>query len=368
MQDPAPHLLPGSSERWAKPLATRPSAPDSHPLTEDLRALRHLLAITIIAGLTLGLVLWTAAEHFGAWLDARVAPTLPRCSDEADCEGGRLCHDGYCINAPSGGPLPQCGPGDACELADAECQCAAPMSCTDHACAPPPLAAAACEKPEIQRLLAGLAVQCAGDYFTCPESKIEDYLLSSEAFDQLLAEFPDTVTIHFESGKPPRGAGREWPPKEVEEHYLSRLGEADTRRALQQANLILLVARASGGARSASEIESNYQYARLRAHEAKRLIERLGDAPAAISALSAKIKPVNLGASRALDPEIFYKNYRNRRITWSELADSAFARALDAYSQLSSKDQRAWREIVNQVVVIVPITCALPSGDSPKAP
>lgn len=351
-----PPPSPPSSWQKREP-APRPPLPGA----DELREHRHILAITAVSGLTLGVVLSVAFELLSWWMRSNFGGGAPRaeCTDETSCPEGKVCLSGQCIIIAAEGPV-ACGPGEPC---GAECECNAPMTCVEQVCTPPASPPAVCDDPDIQRLLAELSKKCAGDFFGCPETELQKFVIESETFDDVLAKFPDTITVHFDEGKPPLNR-RSWPPPAVEEHYLERLGAPRNRKALDEASLILLIARSSAGKGKPAALANNVKFARNRSSEVKRLLGLLGESPAARSALTSKIRAVNLGSKRPLPAALFNERYRNSRITWSHNTDMALGKGLTSYERLRSGQKKWVDNTINQVVFVVPITCALPAPEA----
>jgi hypothetical protein len=338
-------------------LVREPAPASLPPSPADLREQRHMLAITAATGLTFGVALFILTELFGGWMRANFAGAVRvECSDDRPCAAGE-CSAGQCITIDSAS-APACGPGDPCS---GGCECLAPLSCLGGLCVPPPVAPAVCDDPDIQRLLADISRKCAGDFFGCPETDLQKFVLESETFDDLLTKFPDTITVHFDEKQPKSTK----PLPQIEAHYLERLGAARNRSAIEQATMLLLVARSSPGThKSKSALEASLTVSRRRNREVTRLLKQLGDSPAATSAINKKIRPLNLGEKKPLTADLYNKLPRNSRITWSKRADAELGKGIRYYKKLKP-DQKRWVfQTLNQVVFIVPITCDLPTPEA----
>lgn len=336
-----------------------PSAPRPQPTPDELRENRHILAITAASGLTLGVVLAVAFELLGWWMRSNFGGGRPavECDDDTACPEGQICVSGECLTITAEGPT-ACGPGDPC---GAECECRSPMTCVDQVCTPPEAPPAVCDDPEIKRLLAEISSKCAGDFYGCPETELKKFMIESATFDEILAKFPDTITVHFDQGKPPL-RGSSWPPARIKEHYLERLGTERNRKALADASVILLIARSSASKNAGNDLK----FARSRSRAVYRLLGELGDSPAAHAEITKKINAVNLGSERLLSAALFNTHYRNSRITWSRDTDAALGKGLARYDTLSGGQKKWVDHTVNQVVFVVPITCVLPGAEAEK--
>lgn len=331
------------------------------PSADEVRAHRHMLAISAISGLTLGAVLFAAVELLDMWLSANFKGATglqTECSADRPCPSPAVCSAGECITlvAPNSDP-PSCSPGDSC---DGACACEAPMECKANVCTPPELPPAACDDPQIRRLLATITEKCGPDFRTCPESDLEKYIIESGTFLEVLTKFPDTITVHFDEGTPPL-RGKAWPPAAIADHYRAGLGAPRNRKALDGATHIFLIGAASGSAAN----KQNLRYARARANIVGDWIAELGDSPTGRAALTKKVRPVNLGAKQQpLTVDFFREHYRNSRVTWSSDADNGLRLGLKSYSSYD-KWGRDWIDnTIRQVVFVIPINCDLPSVEA----
>ncbi|HRI09052.1 MAG TPA: hypothetical protein PKW35_14620, partial [Nannocystaceae bacterium] len=229
------------------------------PSAEELRAHRHMLAISAISGLTFGAVLFACVELLDMWLSANfkgAAGLQTECAEDRPCPSPAVCSaTGKCITiAAASGETPSCSPGDPCESG---CACEAPMECKAGVCTPPELPPAVCDDPQVKGLLATITEKCGPDFRTCPETDLEKYIIESDTFIEVLAKFPDTITVHFDHGTPPI-RGKSWPPAAIADHYRAGLGSPRNRKAIESASHIFLIGAASGSSKG----KQNLNFAR----------------------------------------------------------------------------------------------------------
>ena len=331
------------------------------PSADEVRAHRHMLAISAISGLTLGAVLFAAVELLDMWLSANFKGATglqTECSADRPCPSPAVCSAGECITlgGGKGEPPPRCSPGDPC---DGACACEDPMECKANICTPPELPPTACDDPQIRSLLATITEKCGPDFRTCPESDLEKYIIESDTFLEVLTKFPDTITVHFDDSTPPL-RGKAWPPAAIADHYRAGLGTPRNRKALERATHVFLIGAASGSAKN----KQNLYYARARANAVGDWIAKLGDSPSTRDALNKKVRPVNLGAKQPLTVDFYRERYRNSRVTWSSAADTNLSHGLKDYKSYD-KLSRDWVDAtINQVVFVIPINCDLPSVEA----
>ena len=77
------------------------------------------------------------------------------------------------------------------------------------------------------------------------------------------------------------------------------------------------------------------------------------------------MKAIHLGSRRQLSPTL-YTGHRNSRITWSRETDAALTKGLAAYDTLAPGKKGWVNATINQVVFVVPLSCALPSAEAAK--
>lgn len=321
---------------------------------------RKLVGVTMAAGTALGLL---GVVLFQVFIDVVTnirGPGVKAYSEcvedgEPTCAEGQVCRYNRCVDdhyvAPS-----TCQAGDAC--GPGVCECGAGLTCSDAVCAAPPTEVDVCEKPAVKSALAKLIAQCAGDIDACPASDLRKYAIESAEFDKLLAEFPGTVTLHFNSGAPPIDAGAAaWPPKPVHEHYLAEL--KPTLPHLAKARHIFIISRSS----AFGDPRRNDKYAQARSMRTKELIiEALGRDPATTiqtrDGMRAKFADFLLGRNKPVDVGLFRSRYANRAVTWSDNSERML-RDLIARPELSAEDAKWLDRVMNQVVFVVPVPCDL---------
>lgn len=346
------------------PSSARSSSTPVHaPSLEELREARHLLGVTAAAGLTFGLVALVFFELL-AWSLNRgqrvdVVAREDRAGecreeDPSSCPSGHVCRGGACVTSTVADLT--CQDGDTCEAPGATCTCQSPMKCVDQTCeaeaGPPPV----CSNLDIQELLGAISQQCKGDFMGCPDTELEKFVLPSKTFDQVLAKFPETITVHFPSGYPSVQGGSDWPTAEVSAYYREHIASPRTMKALREAKHVLLIARSSKGGSD----RENLKYSRVRSQV---VLSKLLEAAASQEErerLEAKFKYLALGSRKVLTATLFRKSYQNRMYAWSVDEEKLLRTQVASYQTLAWAEKNRVDNLLNQVVIIVPIPCDLP--------
>jgi hypothetical protein len=278
---------------------------------------------------------------------------------EPGCGEGQVCRNFRCVDDVYTAPE-TCEVGDAC--GPGVCACGPRLTCEQGKCAAPDIGEAVCSQPAVIGALVNLRAKCAGDIDECPKSDLKKYAIENPDFDQLMSEFPGTVTLHFPGGKPPLGKGEEpRPPADVRAYYLERLAPA--LPMLTAARHVFIISRSSAQGNS----RRNDAFAQARSALTKSLIlEALtagggGDVQAR-DAMRGKFADFLLGPKKQIDAALFKSRYANRAITWSDTSQRML-RALIERPQVGAEDE-LWRSrVINQVVFVVPVPCELtPQG------
>ncbi len=270
------------------------------------------------------------------------------------CEAGEVCESGLCVPARRsvtcqvGNP---CGPG-------ASCNCDAPLSCEEGVCRATTRVAGACDDPAVQRILGGLAETCKGDVDGCKDEDLEKFALASEDFDEVMASFPSAVTIHFPNGAPDaRSRVDTWPVDPERQHYRARLGQKFIVDALQEAPHVLLIARSSEG----SGPKENQLFSKRRNDTVFDLLRENIGTPDELRQLRGKIKRLRLPSTKALEIDFFSERPPDRIIAWSPEEEETLRANIADAKQLSWSARRQTRALLNQMVLLVPLPCDLPS-------
>lgn len=334
-----------------------------------------LIVVSVLMALVFGaitMLLYKLVTGSGGGVElAEVAPPLvaaaPEERPDAECEEGvdgqcpegNLCIEGTCVPW-EGEPAEtlRCQPGDACD----GCRCEAPLACTDGLCqapTPPPgeQPHEACMKPEMQEALRFLVKACRArggkDLTACTSDDWRSFAIESDRFDAIMATFPDQITLHFPSGKPPLRGGR-WPGARDRKHYLAEL---ERHRAIfDEAKLVFLIGRAS----PIGSIKKNRNLAFKRMNVAVDLLERLYDGPdrdEQLDALDRKLKTFGLGEEKPLTASFFARHYRNRYVTWSKQSTLRLRGAVQRPQSVSGRMRKWAINTINQVVFLIPVPC-----------
>lgn len=344
---------PKSSEREV----TAPGRNDPHRPTPaspgELRTARLLVAITAATGLAFAIIAVVGFQlvlHLGR----PVAAPPPECNDtDITCPEGQMCQSGRCRAAPTESI---CDPGDPCGP-QGECECADPMRCEEGVCTEPVGAKSAtdvCDQPEIQKALARLEKDCKGDLGRCEPGALNKFAMQYKGFDDLISAFPGSITLHFEAGKPPITPGKPaWPDAKTKGYYVERLRRSAA--LLRDAKFVFIIARSSphGDARR------NGLYAQQRSIRAKDMLFAALDLPVGErDAFNNKFREFILGPKRRLDRDFFAQRYGNRFITWDKASRNLLLKLIKD-DTLTDDDAQWLDDTINQVVMIVPVSCEL---------
>lgn len=324
---------------------------------QDTRAARHMLGVTFFAACALGL---TAAVFLQLILtmsrQSQVVATgrVSECEegDPLACPSGSTCSGGTCVDIPT---LDTCQVGDSCEVSGASCRCQAPLGCQANVCTAN-IPTVSCDDPVVHKVLAEVQKTCQGSWHNCPEDKLKDFILKSAEFDQVLAAFPGTMTVHFPGGRPYLSAAGDWPSEGELAHYRKQLSTPAVVKALNEAQDLLLIGRSSQGNNANEDLK--YSYARV--NMVTELLTSTATGPNESTALRGKIRQLLLGSKKVLQPDFFVKHYANRIVAWSEAAEINLRAKIAGIDSLSAKERKANLGTMNQVVFIVPIPCKLP--------
>lgn len=325
--------------------------------SQEARASRYMVGVTLTIACTLGLIGAVFLQIMLAMFAARggIYPPPVECVEgEAEgCPANYTCVGSSCVALQS---LGTCQVGDSCDTSDASCRCASPLTCRDQVCAaelPPP----ACEQPAIQKLLAEVYKSC-GNIQSCPEDKLEDFIIDSADFDEIVTRFPGTVTVHFPGGAPSIKGKGDWPALEIQQHYVKMLSAPAVAAAIGDARDILLIGRSSRGRND----QEDRLYSKARIAKVTDWLARAAKDPAGSDAVRKKIRTTILGSRKTLQPDFFTKHYANRIVAWSPAAEKNLRAKLPEFARLDTKEKSGIRGQINQVVFIIPIGCAAPEA------
>lgn len=325
--------------------------------SQEARASRYMVGVTLTIACTVGLIATVFLQIILALFAARggLYTPPPECVEgEAEgCPANYTCVGTSCVALQT---LGTCQVGDSCDTSDAGCRCESPLACRDQVCTAeiPPTA---CENPAVQRLLAGVYKTC-GNIHNCPEDKLEDFILNSEDFDQIVTQFPGTVTVHFPGGAPSIAGQGDWPSDEQRQHYVDMLSAPHVAAAIHDARDILLIGRSSRGRNE----HEDRRYSKARIAKVTEWLARAAKDPADSAAVRKKIRMTILGSRKVLQPDFFTKHYANRIVAWSSGAEDYLRAMLPEFARLDTKEKGGIRGQINQVVFIVPIPCAAPEA------
>jgi hypothetical protein len=324
----------------------------------EVRATRLLVAISAAAGLAFAIVAVVGFQLIIYLVRGPAGPPGPECVEgdpSRGCQQGLYCQAGRCRPEIQSSI---CEAGDPCN----SCECVAPMSCDAGVCAVPvaPAPVDVCDRPDIQKLLAALERDCQGDLGSCPAGSLSKFAMKYEGFNELMAGFGDTLTIHFPAGMPPLDGSDAWPDPETRERYLERL--RPLAPALRDAKSVFIIARASPhGSRTQNE-----KFAKRRWFVARDLLYSVLE-PAERDALGRKFREFILGPRLNFDRDFFTQRYGNRFVTWDRPSRDKLLDLLRKQTPIDDDDDLDWMtNTINQVVLIVPVPCELkppPAGE-----
>lgn len=335
--------VPGRSSKPPQPPAVSPG---------ELRTARFLVVISAAIGLAFAIV-GVVGFQLVLHISRPVAVAAPEC-DDADllCPEGQLCQAGRCRAAPTES---LCDPGDPCGPRG-ECECVDPMLCQAGVCTAPVDAETAvdvCEKPEVQKALARLDKECQGDLDRCKPGALNKFAMNYKGFDDLISAFPGTITLHFDAGKPPL-SDKSWPDAKTRAYYVERLRRSAA--LLRDAKFVFIIARSSPH----GDTRRNGLFAQQRSIRAKELLFAALDLPTdKRDAFASRFREFILGHKRRLDRDMFAERYSNHFVTWNKASRDLLLKLLKKTDTLSDEDAQWLDDTINQVVIIVPVSCDL---------
>lgn len=267
------------------------------------------------------------------------------------CDGGRTCVVGTCVllNASL------CPAGTGC--GSGTCSCSKGLVCRDDACVPAPTENAACNEPNLQKLLGFLEVSCQKNGavgVSCTETDLRRLAIEDSSFDALMASVQQTSSVHFPWSMPPIYPEQpRWPNVETKAHYREQLRKL--QKSFDEAKLIFLVGRASLG--GLPQENQKFGHARM-TFVRDRLAELYDDRPPAeVDAMTSKLRWVAVGDKRQLTADFYLQHLDGRMIAASPKDTERLAANLAAPQSLSAAE-RVWTiNTINQVVIIVPVPC-----------
>ena len=262
------------------------------------------------------------------------------------CTAPELCVAGRCerLRLPA-----RAGAGAAC----AGTLCASGLECFAEVCQRPealPLARPQCRAAQVQAAVLALRRKCegrqglaSGSLDDCEVASWEQMSGSDPNFVELLGELPGAFTVHFPANLP--DAGGRWTGT-VRGSYREQLGSRVA--GLGSARQILVIGRASHDGTS----ERNRELAQRRSKLVAELLTELlpGGPP---------LRRWSLASEHGLAPERFKTDLRAAPVTWSEAQTRWLTEALaDDLKRLPGPAWRAVHEMINRVVLVVPLYCA----------
>jgi len=347
-------------------LPGRFTSPEPRVSAAELAQTRKLVVLLVLLALAfalIGIVLFKLLIYAIRGSVASSGPIKPpaECSEGADpdgCSAGFICRSRFCVEDVYDDPTKQAG--DACGAAD-NAPCKTGLQCLDGRCVAPPPALDVCEQLAVIKALANLRAKCAGDIDVCPKSDLKNYAIDNPDFDQLMSEFPGTVTMHFPTGAPPLSQrDPPWPTPTVRKYYLGKLAAA--MPALRNARHVFIISRSSAG----GDARRNDAFAQQRSTLTKTLIlEALsasGDSDVLVrDTMRGKFADFMLGPQKQIDADLFRSRYANRAITWSEKSQRMLGDLVAKETATPiTPEEDGWRDrVINQVVFVVPVPCDL---------
>lgn len=324
---------------------------------QDARASRHMVGVMLAIACTLGLTAAVFLQMILTLFESRGGggPPPAECveGEAEDCPTNYTCVGNNCVAIQA---LDSCQVGDSCETSETSegCRCLPPLTCQNQVCAadvPTP----ACDLPAVQKLLAEVYKTC-GNIHNCPEDRLQDFIVKSEDFDQIVTAFPGTVTVHFPSGAPSIDGKRNWPSAEEKKHYIEMLSAPHVAAAIRDAQDVLLIGRSS----PTKNNDEDLRYSQIRISTVTEWLASTASGPSASAAIREKIRTTILGSKKVLQPEFFIKHYANRIVAWSKGAEDNLRTKLPVFADLNTQEAKGIRGQINQVVFIIPISCKAP--------
>lgn len=321
-----------------------------------------LLVMTLVLSATLGMLGVVLLQLIAALVTPPppiASLAAPECveGNQNECEAGEICEAGRCVAAQE---ERSCQLGDRCGD-ESGCTCAAGLACADGECRPPQSGAMSCDSPKIQEFLRGISAVCNGEFDTCLAADLEQFAVTSEIFDEVLAMFPSTITVHYPDNSPPV-AGTTWPPikSEMRRHYRERLAHPYVAKALASAKDVLLIGRSSEGGSDAE----NYDFSRRRLTSVVDMLLENAGGQTERTALQGKIRRVLLSNRRLIEPDFFHKHFTNRLIAWSGADEGTLRARIAGFDKLRGRPHSWTNRVMNQVVFVVPLPCPLPGASA----
>lgn len=343
-------------------LPGRFTSPEPRLNAAELAQTRKLVWLIVLLALAFAMIGIVLFKLFVYAVRSTVAvagpgPQQAECTENADpdgCSAGFICRSRFCV-ADVYAPTPQAG--DPCGAPEHD-PCKAGLECVDGRCSAPPPALDVCEQPAVIKALANLRAKCAGDIDVCPKSDLKKYAIDNPDFDQLMSEFPGTVTMHFPTGSPPLSQrDAPWPTPTVRKYYLDKLAAA--MPAMRNARHVFIISRSSAG----GDARRNDAFAQQRSTLTKALILEALGASGNVDVLvrdtmRGKFADFMLGPKKQIDAKLFRERYANRAITWSEKSQRMLGDLIA--KETVAADEDLWRDrVINQVVFVVPVACDL---------
>ncbi len=359
-REPGTHFSSRSAEST---LAGRSSSAraETNPSASETRAARLMIGVMLASASALAFTGAVFLQVVAATLsESKATLTRPvaECveGDPMSCQSGQTCQAGICVQVTT---IDTCQVGDSCDVTGASCRCVEPLHCEANVCRADKKPAS-CEDAAVQRVLSGVFETCKGSWDSCPDDKLKDFALQSADFEDVLAAFPDTLTVHFPGGQPPIDSGKgPWPDTdEVRNHYQAQLSRPTVVKALREAQVLLIIGRSSQNGHE----PDNLRYSRKRVDLVVDWVLKAAARPDESTELRGKLKRLLLGSRKVLEPDFFLKHYANRIIAWSADAEDNLRGKLANLPNLRGKDRSSTLNTMNQVVFIVPIPCQLPGA------
>lgn len=323
----------------------------------ELRSIRFLVAIAAVTVLVLGLISGLGFQLLRHLLRGEGVGSGPECTEgDNTCAEGQVCELGFCREGLDAAH--KCQVGDAC---NSLC-----VSGPDLRCGPDAVYVAArqgsqevCRDARVAEFLEAIARKCVS-IKSCKGEDFKDFAIGRGDFIDLMTTFPGTMALHFPSGKPSIEAGAEaWPNEAVKAHYVERLRPMVP--ALRGAQTILLVALSSRGEPSKRSDARAFRRAQLAEEMVLAAARQASLDAAALDALEAKLKSVQLGDRKQISPKMYAGQMLARSITWSRDTDDDL-RSLLERNDLPPRQSQYRNALVNQTVFVVPIPCSLAAG------
>jgi hypothetical protein len=342
---------------------TPPPAVESTPDDTDATLLIYGIYFTMVAFLVAAL--YVAFAYIVPTMTSNGAVASCRGDRANECGEGKVCREGTCVAEPD---AVDCAEGGACD----GCTCVFPMTCgEDNICRAPAEVVTKCSESSAKfaQEMVDFQAKCVSNaggvpLSGCPTSNVKDFLLSHEAFDALLKDFPSGLMFLFPSGAPPLDAldGEEaprlepWPDETTRRFYVEAVQKQ--AKEFRRAKHIVLVGRASRG-----NANKNFAFAQARVRFARQvLLDALASNHVERGELSKKFIEFALGSERPLQIE-FFQLYPFPAITWSSQSRQDLSRALGKVQKnqgLKRNERLEMDGMINRSVAIfaIPPECS----------